>query len=64
MQIAFSNAIKRMGELLPRIESVQEQCRTCGSNKGGFCQKFGADIPADAIHMKGCNDWFFDDIPF
>jgi hypothetical protein len=53
-----------MGELLPRIDSIVECCRTCGQNSGGHCKKFAADIPADSLHLKGCDNWFFDDIPF
>jgi len=64
IQTCMENALKRVAELLPRIDPVQEQCRTCGSNRGGHCSRFDADIPAESIHMKGCDHWFFDDIPF
>ena len=64
MHIAFNNALKRMGELLPRIEAIEECCRTCDSNQKGFCKRFGSDIPAESLHLKGCEHWFFDDIPF
>jgi hypothetical protein len=64
MQVCMTNALKRMAELLPRIESIMECCRTCGSNQKGFCKRFESDIPAESIHLKGCEHWFFDDIPF
>lgn len=53
---------KRMGELLARVESVAEVCRTCGHYKCGFCSEYQSDVPPD--YAGPCDKWFFDDIPF
>jgi hypothetical protein len=62
----MTNALKRMAELLPRIEPVKECCRTCADNikATGYCDRFKADIPAEALDMKGCDKWSYDEIPF
>ena len=64
MQIAFTNAAKRMGELVAGIVSISECCKTCGDCISGYCRRFDSDVPAESLHLKGCEHWFFDDIPF
>lgn len=54
---------KRLGELLPKLECVATCCRTCGSYRGGYCGKYECDVPAE-FESKGCEHWYYDDIPF
>lgn len=60
----MENALKRMGELLPRLEAVRKVCLTCGYEKNGHCLVWKADIPAGALGESTCEKWDFNDIPF
>ena len=48
-------------EQLGKIECVQHLCGTCGFNKDSFCTKHDNDL---AGYNDGCEEWYYDNIPF